>query len=150
MTTYFIDTNILLRVSDSTSAMHQMAETAVEELLNQGHSLCITSQILIEFWAVATRPLNVNGLGWSVEKTRTEVEQLLEQFPLLEETEQIFSEWLNYVTTTKIIGKRTHDARLIAVMLVHGVTHILTFNVDDFKNTSGIVIVHPQEIITTE
>jgi predicted nucleic acid-binding protein len=33
-----------------------------------------------------------------------------------------------------------HDARLAAVMLAHGVNHILTFNVDDFRRYPGIVV----------
>lgn len=59
---------------------------------------------------VATRPVDVNGLGWDVEKTCTEIEQTLNQFPQLEETPQIFSRWLNLVKTYQIKGKRVHDA----------------------------------------
>ncbi len=147
---YLLDTNILLRLSDENSPVHLLVTRAIANLLRQGHQVCITSQIIIEFWAVATRPVNVNGLGWSHEKTRTEVEQLLNQFPLLDETPQIFPHWLSYVTTNRVMGKRVHDARLIAVMLAHGVTHLLTFNTDDFTSAEGIVIVHPQALIETE
>lgn len=106
----------------------------------------ITSQNIVEFWVVATRPTQVNGLGWSVEQTRTEIEQILSQFPQLEETPQIFPHWLNLVTSYQIQGKRVHDARLVAVMLAHGVTHLLTFNPDDFRSINEIVVVHPQAI----
>ncbi|MEC4818445.1 MAG: type II toxin-antitoxin system VapC family toxin [Scytonema sp. PMC 1069.18] len=149
MTAYLLDTNILLRMSDGNSQFHLLAGKATAKLLIQGHQVYITSQNIIEFWVVATRPVEVNGLGWTAEKTRTEIEQLLSQFPLLEETPQVFSRWLNYVTAYKVMGKRVHDARLIAVMLEHGVTHLLTFNTDDFSNREGIVIVHPQIVMTT-
>jgi predicted nucleic acid-binding protein len=41
-----------------------------------------------------------------------------------------------------------HDARLVAVMRTHGVTHILTFNVSDFVRyqSMGIVPVHPSSV----
>jgi predicted nucleic acid-binding protein len=48
------------------------------------------------------------------------------------------------VTTYQLQGKRVHDARLVAVMLVHGVTHLLTFNPGDFNNIGEIEVIHPQ------
>jgi predicted nucleic acid-binding protein len=54
------------------------------------------------------------------------------------------------VTNYQLQGKRVHDARLVAVMLVHGVTHLLTFNPDDFRSIHEIVVVHPQAIANPE
>ncbi|MCG6133823.1 MAG: hypothetical protein MET45_04030 [Nostoc sp. LLA-1] len=40
-----------------------------------------------------------------------------------------------------------HDARLVAVMCVHGLTHILTFNISDFTRYSNeIIAVHPTSL----
>ncbi|MFB2970983.1 type II toxin-antitoxin system VapC family toxin [Aerosakkonema sp. BLCC-F183] len=150
MTDYLLDTNILLRMSDSNSPVHLLATRATANLIKQGHQVYITSQNIVEFWVVATRPIEVNGLGWTVEKTSTEVEELLNQFPLLEENPLIFTHWLNCVTTNNVKGKRVHDVRLIAVMLAHNITHLLTFNTDDFIGIEGIAIVHPQTVIETE
>ena len=47
---------------------------------------------------------------------------------------------------SKTTGARTHDARLAAALRVHGVTHILTFNVSDFKRFAGLTAVHPTEV----
>lgn len=146
MTDYLLDTNILLRMSDRTSPVNLLAGRATATLLRQRDRVFITSQNIIEFWVVATRPAQVNGLGWSVAKTRTEIEQILSQFPQLEETSQIFLHWFNLVTSYQLQGKRVHDARLVAVMLAHGVTHLLTFNPDDFRNINEIVVVNPQAL----
>jgi ssRNA-specific RNase YbeY (16S rRNA maturation enzyme) len=54
------------------------------------------------------------------------------------------------VTSYQIQGKRVHDARLVAVMLVHGVTHLLTFNPDDFRSINEIVVVNPEAIANLE
>ena len=69
---------------------------------------------------------------------------------MIEESPQIFPNWLDLVTTGKVMGKRTHDARLIAVMLAGGITHLLTFNPSDFAVTSSITVVRPQELVTPE
>jgi predicted nucleic acid-binding protein len=147
MTCYLLDTNILLRASDPSSPSYTLAVEAVSRLLSQGDECVITAQVLIEFWVVATRPVAVNGLGWSVEQTSHKIQQLLAQFPLLEETPQIFTNWLEVVTTAQVMGKRTHDARLLAIMLANGVTHLLTLNPSDFNSAANITIVHPQELI---
>jgi len=107
----------------------------------------LTGQVLIEFWVVATRPLQVNGLGWTAQQADEEISQLLDQFPLLEEDSTVFINWRRLVTRVGTLGKRSHDVRLVAVMLVHQITHLLTLNPDDFSGLSEIEVVHPQAIV---
>jgi predicted nucleic acid-binding protein len=45
-----------------------------------------------------------------------------------------------------VSGKQAHDARIVAAMKVHGVTHLLTFNTDDFKRYTDIAAVHSASI----
>ncbi len=146
MTRYLLDTNVVLRFCNPSDVQHQLATEAISRLLAQADECLLTAQVLIELWVVATRPVEVNGLGWTVEQTRDTIDQLLNRFPLLEETSQIFPNWLDLVTISKVMGKRTHDARIVAVMLAHKVTHLLTFNPSDFVVTSSITIVRPQEL----
>lgn len=150
MTRYLLDTNVVMRFCNSADVQYPLAINAVSRLLAQKDECLLTAQVLVEFWVVATRPIEVNGLGWTIEQTRGTTDQLLDRFPLLEESSQIFPNWLNLVTNSKVMGKRTHDARIIAAMLAHGITHLLTFNPSDFAITSSITIVHPQELIGFE
>lgn len=147
MSRYLLDTNILLRAVDPASTDYNTAVNAIAHLLTQTYECCITAQVLIEFWVVATRPTAVNGLGWSIEQTQLEIEQLLDQFPFLDDTPQIFTTWLQLVNQYAVKGKRTHDIRLLAVMMTHAITNLLTFNPSDFIAVPGIAIVHPQDII---
>ncbi|BFM38216.1 PIN domain-containing protein [Synechocystis sp. LKSZ1] len=149
MTRYLLDTNVVLRFSNTSDEQHGLVTEAVANLLEQANECYLASQVLIELWVVATRPLNVNGLGWSVEQTQNIIEQLLEHFSVVEETSQIFSIWLNLVTENKISGKRSHDARIVAIMLASAVSHILTLNPSDFSGMSSITVVHPCEIIAS-
>jgi predicted nucleic acid-binding protein len=145
MTRYLLDTNVILRFCNPSDLQHDLATEAISCLLNQADECFLTAQVLIELWVVATRPVQVNGLGWNTEKARNIIDELLNRFPLLEESPQIFLTWLYLVTTGKVMGKRTHDVRLIAIMLAGGITHILTFNPSDFALISSITVVHPQE-----
>jgi predicted nucleic acid-binding protein len=60
---YLVDTNILTRMADPAHPLHQEAIDAVKLLIQQGHRLHVVAQDFYEFWVVATRPANVNGLG---------------------------------------------------------------------------------------
>ncbi len=147
MTRYLLDTNVVLRFCNPNDVQHHHATDAVSRLLTQFNECLLTAQVLVELWAVATRPVAVNGLGWTGEQTRNTIDQLLNRFPLLEESSEIFPNWLDLVTTSKVMGKRTHDARIVAVMLTHGITHLLTFNSSDFALTPSITIVRPQDLV---
>lgn len=146
MTRYLLDTNIVMRLCNSSDLQHKLATNAVSRLLMQSDECFLATQVIIEFWVVATRPTQVNGLGWSVEQTRSMIDQLLARFPVLAESRQIFTNWLNLVTTNRVMGKRTHDVRLVAAMLANEMTHLLTFNPSDFAGISSITITHPQDL----
>ena len=150
MTKYLLDTNILLRASDRSSSRYDLAVNSVASLIARGHECIITPQILIEFWVVATRPTEVNGLGWSIERTEKKIDRLIRQSTLVEETKAIFSLWLDLVSRYQIKGKRTHDARLMAVAIANKIGHILTFNPKDFTKVTELTIVHPNKVETTE
>ncbi len=56
--------------------MNGNALNAVITLRKTGKQLCITPQNLIEFWAAATCPLGVNGLGMAVDEASREFAQM--------------------------------------------------------------------------
>lgn len=143
---YLIDTNILLRSAQPSHSMHADAARAVGELLARGEILSIIPQNIIEYWAVATRPVEANGLGMSVDETVAEVSRLRGIFHLFPDTAEIFSEWEGLVSRHGVKGKEAHDARIVAAMLAYKVTHLLTFNTADFKRYTEITTVNPQDV----
>jgi predicted nucleic acid-binding protein len=146
MATFLLDTNILLRMSDESAHTHLLAGEAVSRLLDRKDEVYLTAQNLIEFWAVATRPVKANGFGWTTQRTATEVKQLQNKFPILSDSPQILPNWLMLVETHDVKGKNVHDARLVAAMMAHGITHLLTFNTDDFRRFPNITLIHPNEV----
>jgi predicted nucleic acid-binding protein len=90
-------------------------------------------QNLYEFWSVTTRPVAQNGLGFSSGQAAAALTRLKQLFTLLEDTPAILPEWERLVVAHAVLGKNAHDARIAATMLIHGVTHLLTFNDADFR-----------------
>lgn len=146
MTDYLLDTNVLLRFSDAASPVHAMAVDAVAVLLSRGDRVYITAQNLIEFWAVATRPVGANGFGWDARQAEQEVGKLLNFFLFLDDTPSVFRHWLALVTAHAVSGKQVHDACLAAVMEAHGVASILTFNTRDFSRYPGLTATDPATV----
>ena len=144
--TYLVDTNVLLRIIQVNHSMHADAIRAAATLGDQGHELLVIGQNLIEFWAVATRPESSNGLALSIADTAAHVTIFQQTFTLLPDTPEIFLEWQRLVKAYAVSGRQAHDARLVAAMLAHGVTHLLTFNDADFKRYAEITVVNPQDI----
>lgn len=108
----------------------------------------IVPQCLVEFWNVASRPIQANGLGLPLPIVHQEVRRLKQFFPLLLDSSPMYAAWEQIATIFGVQGKQVHDARLVAAMQVHGITHILTFNTADFLRYQplGITVVHPADI----
>jgi predicted nucleic acid-binding protein len=143
MALYLLDTTILVRIADPKSEKQGLALQAVSRLLREGHALFLCAQVIAEFWSVVTRPIEVNGLGFEPTRVRAEIDRAREQFPVLHDTPDTFYRWLTLVTDHGISGKRVHDIKLLALMLEHNLTHLLTFNPRDFPVTKGITVVDP-------
>src|SRR2546423_749446 len=126
-----LDTNILTRSAQPAHPMHEDAVDAVSALRTNGEDLCIVPQNLVEFWAVATRPLSANGLEMTIDKAQTELTRIKSLFGLLQDTPAVYDEWETLVVQYGVSGKNTYDARIVAAMTLHGITDLLTFNVAD-------------------
>lgn len=142
---YLIDTNVLLRFADRTHSLHPTLRAAVRKLRTGGHRLRTTPQNFVEFWNVATRPTERNGFGLAPAKADRLLRLVERLFPLLPDSPAVYPEWRRLVVSFGVSGVQVHDARIVAAMRVHGVTHILTFNTADFVrySTRGIVAVDP-------
>ena len=144
---YMADTNILLRFVAPNDPNHALVRDVIYSLLKSSEQVCYTSQNLAEFWNVCTRPITArSGFGLSVEETDLRAKVIESYLTFLPDSEAVHLEWRRLVVTSSVMGVKVHDARLVAAMLVHGVTDILTFNTDDFKRFGQITAVHPRAI----
>jgi predicted nucleic acid-binding protein len=143
---YALDTNILARSVEPDHPMHGPANLAIEMLASGSESICVMAQSLYEFWVVATRPREQNGLGLSAVEAQARLDEFQKLFTLKTDRPEIYAEWKQLVTQHSVMGKPAHDARIAAAMKVHGITHLLTFNVGDFKRFQQITVVSPTEV----
>lgn len=84
--------------------------------------------------------------GLTLSEAEREVRVIEAGMNLLTDNEAVYREWRRIIVQHAVSGVQVHDARLVAVMLVHGVKHILTLNAADFSRYGGITAVHPTAV----
>lgn len=140
MTRVLLDTNIVLRLLEKGDPQHGVVRAAVDRCVASGREPCLAPQVVVEFWVVATRPREANGLGWDPPTARAAVDGLVSLFPMLPDAPETFAKWLRLVTEGGVSGKRAHDVRLAAAALSNGVGEVLTLNPVDFADVPGLAV----------
>lgn len=142
-----VDTNILARIAQQTHVHAPIATSALRCLMEAGHEVRIVPQVLYEYWAIATRPSSENGLGLTPEVANADVSEFKRIFSVLRDERGILDLWQETVLQRNSLGKQSHDARLVAAMRRHGLTHLLTFNLADFRRYAEIELLDPHTLI---
>lgn len=145
----FLDTNVLLRLFDSSDTHCASIRSMIRMAWAQSHQLLVAGQNIAEFWNVSTRPQSARGgCGLSIDMVARRVTAISRITSLLHETPETYAEWLRLVGTKQVRGVEVHDARLAAVMIVRSIEHIVTLNSADFARYPEIKAITPAEAIT--
>jgi predicted nucleic acid-binding protein len=143
---YLANTNVLLRLLQRSDPGHGVVCSALRTLHQRGEQICFAPQNLVEFWRVCTRPISANGFGLTVAETNRRAAVIERLFTLLPDGPAVHAEWRRLVVAHAVLGVQVHDARLVALMRVHALTNLITFDVGDFVRYPDISAVRPQDI----
>jgi len=142
-----LDTNVLLRSVEPRHAQHQTSVDATDALRQRGHDLVIVPQVLYEFWSVASRPIEQNGLGMTPAEAHAELLAIQRLFRLFRDERAVYAIWEQLVLSLGVKGKQAHDARIAAAMQRHSINHVLTFNATDFARYAFITALTPTDVL---
>jgi len=143
---YLLDTNILVRWASPDDPAHPIVLQALERLHAKGEPLYVCEQVLTEFWHVATKDVSRNGLGLSIADTSVMEGSIRGFFSWLSPSDKVYGAWLALVRSYGIRSRQVYDARIAAFAVAHGITHVLTANVDHFRVFQSITAVHPADV----
>ncbi len=141
-----IDTGVLLRAFDASSAEYRLIRQALRTLWTRQERLVVALQNLAEFWNVSTRPIDKNGYGLSAERASKRLALIERICEVITEDDRSYRIWKGLLTAHSVTGVATHDARLVSVMLSHGVSTVVTLNERDFRRYSGIAVLTPDKV----
>lgn len=144
---YLLDTGVLLRVVNREAVLHDQVRDAIRLLKANGHIVVTTFQNISEFWNVCTRPIEARGgLGLTLDETARRLRTVERIATVLPDSVATYARWKELVLLHGVMGTRVHDAKLVAAMTVHGLTHLLTLNPGDFARYPGITVVTPEQV----
>lgn len=144
--TWLLDANILLRLCEPRHRQHANTVRAVQTI-QHADKCVLVPQSLYEFWVVATRPIEVNGLNLTPQEAHERMTGFVELFYLAKNELTIFDRWQQIVVEHCVWGVTGHDARYVAAMQRHGIYNFLTYNRNDFKRYSKITVATPDDIV---
>jgi predicted nucleic acid-binding protein len=145
-----LDTSILVRLRDQDSPDHPACLQLWGELAADARGAVLATQVLIEYWVVATRPKGTNGLGLDPVDADGDVSRFLKILPCLPEPPDVLVRWRHLVASTGTRGRPAHDARLVAVMDAYGISELVTINAADFHRFSHIRTRLPGDIVSAD
>ena len=132
-----VDTNVLVHSTASGSPEHRRARAALARLRAQG-PVSVTRQVLREYLAATTR-----AQSWSQALTladaTADTDAFIRRFVVLEDGPAVWPELIALTRGFAFGGKQVHDANIVATMLAHGETRLLTFNVADFRRFGSLI-----------
>lgn len=143
-----IDTNILLAATNNRHPGFEGAKRLFGLAIGAGVHLALCGQIVREYMVVATRPVEVNGLGLTAKDALKNIAWFRGQSIFLDETEQVSKKLLELIQTKGVLGKRIHDAYLVALMHEYTIPFLVTANGGDFEGFTGFRMMDAEEFIS--
>ncbi len=135
----FIDTCVLVYATTPLSPFHQAARDALGTTAGDG---AISRQVLREFLAVMSR-VQASAAPLAMPVLAAAVNAFALRYSVLEDGPAVTDELLRLLASTACGGRQIHDANIVATMLSHGVTRLLTHNVADFHRFEPQIEVVP-------
>lgn len=138
----FLDPNIFVSWVTESSEFHDNAVDTVRKLRDSGSGRFISVQVLHEFFSTSTW-LSALSLE-EVQKSAIGSMKLFRRaFAVLPESSEVGQILIELLEQTKTSSKQIHDANIVATMISHDVTDILTNNPGNFEHFSPQITVLP-------
>ena len=134
----FVDTNVLVYASVKGAPNRDLARAALGRQAASGEALCISRQVLREFVAVITRPQTWER-AHSCADAAVAAAALAQDFEVLEDVPAVWDNPIDLCRRFQFGGRQVHDANIVATMLAHRETRLLTFNVGDFERFAALI-----------
>ena len=136
MSRVFIDTNALVYADQPHAAFHTIALIAFEAA---GDEQWISLQVIREYLSVVTRvnPSAPERIPLSPRIAAVAAARFLDTFRIVPDGLDVATRLLDLIADHAVAGRRVHDLNIVATMLTHNITRLVTFNARDFRAFGG-------------
>jgi toxin-antitoxin system PIN domain toxin len=138
-----IDTNILVYAHRADSTFHARAGARVREVAEGNASWAIAWPCVHEFFAIVTHP-RIYAPPSPIGKALDQLDAWMESptLSLLSESELYWPVLRRTLDASQVQGARTHDARIAALCVAHGVSELWSAD-RDFSRFGELRVVNP-------
>ncbi len=138
----YIDTNVLAYVVNTKAPQHRAALEIFRP--SEREVLCVSSQVLAEFYSYATNPsILANPLEPQGAIIRINRICQMPHIQLLPTPSNIHEIWMKLLEEKPVKNGQIFDLIHIAIMLANQINRIYTFNVNDFVWCLDIELIQP-------
>ena len=126
-----VDTNILLYLKNQIPDFSKRAFDKIALMLSKGYKLAVAEQNIREFLVVQTNLSEIK----KIEKfeIQNEFSLITSEFEIFYPSIASLESLKNYIYKYKLVGKKIHDANIVAVAAANNVPSIMTHNSSDFS-----------------
>ncbi len=125
----FVDTNVLVYATAAGSPFHAQARAALSRLAS--------SEPIPE--EMSRSPVGVWAKALTLVEAIADTETFSRRFTVLEDGVAVWEQFVLLSRGFPFGGRQVHDANIVATMLAHGQTRLLTFNEADFRRFSSVI-----------
>jgi len=140
----FLDTNVLVYAASLRAPLHLRAAEEIRRRYELKQDLWISRQVLREYLVTLSRPQTYSNPK-PLRELVGDIRYFLSHFLVANEDPAVTEKLLELIEGTETRGKQIHDTNIVATMLVHGVSELLTNNPADFARYSGVIRIIPLE-----
>lgn len=140
-----VDANVLVYASYDQHQHHPACKGLLAQSETGEARLCLTSQVMAEFFATVTNHRRVSEpftTNQAVRALRAFSASLI-QLPV---PVDVADRWMSLVDRESITGADIFDVQLVATMLANDVHRIYTFNTKDFASFPEIIALPPSPL----
>lgn len=139
-----VDTNVLVYAFHREAEHHTASRALLDQAQNGQRALCITAQVLAEFYAIVTDGRRV-AVPRQPEEALTAIAGILAMpgVRLLPVPVDIVTRWTALVRQHPVTGGAVFDAQLAATMLGNGIPRIYTFDRSHFERFAELEVLTP-------
>ncbi len=127
----FIDTNVFVYSRFLHAPDHEVARERLGRALAGHEPLRISRQVIREYLSVVTRP-QTWPVAIALEDAIDDDGRPIASFPILKDGPAVTRSLMELCREVPTRGRQIHDANIVATMLAHGESRLLTFNPSDF------------------
>lgn len=140
-----LDTNVLVYAADQLSPFHDVCRKLREDGRTGKRNLCITPQVLFEFYAVVTDPKRVRD-PLDPSEAIAEISAYLDDpaIKTIHQTPEATGRVTDLAERYAIRRQEIFDALIVATMLSNDVRQIYTYDVGHFSQYPEIQVLKPE------